>query len=203
MSALVSRDVVESLVVRGRRELLPQKRKEYFAGIDMSSGRAGGDDAALAIGHLEEGTVVIDRLKVYSPPFQPYQTMADMSRIMEGYDIRQATGDNYSAEFVTAGFRDQGIIYQKADRNRSQLYLELLPRLCCGSGSGSGERGIELLDDPTIVNQLLKLERKTRSAGRDIVDHQRGFKDDAINAIAVCAYIAAESANVVEVGGWR
>lgn len=197
MSALVPRDVVERLIVLGRRELMPQRRKQYVAGVDISSGRQ--DDAALAICHLEGRTVVLDKLKVYTPPFSPNSVIADMARECNRWDIRIAYGDNYSAEFVSSAFRDNGILYEKCEKNKSQLYLELLPRLCTGQGSD----GIELLDDPMLVNQLIKLERKTRSGGRDVVDHPRGGKDDAVNAVAVAAFSTARILDCIEVGGWR
>jgi hypothetical protein len=51
----------------------------------------------------------------------------------------------------------------------------------------SGE--IELLDHPALIDQLAALERRTRSGGRDVVDHPSGGKDDLANAVAGVAEV--------------
>ena len=92
------------------------------------------------------------------------------------YNIKSVIGDAYSAEFVVQAFVQNGIRYKKSELNKSQLYLELLPRICSGE--------IELLDNELMINQLSNLERRTRSGGRDIVDHPNGAKDDCANVTA-------------------
>src|SRR5205085_7711562 len=52
--------------------------------------------------------------------------------------------------------------------------LELLPRLCSGE--------IELPDDRALIDQLAGLERRTRSGGKDVIDHPPGGHDDLANA---------------------
>lgn len=102
-----------------------------------------------------------------------------MAAHLRRYKLWRVTGDNYSAEFVVGAFKANGIKYERSKLNRSQLYLELLPRLC--------SKEIELLDNATLVDQLANLERRTRSGGRDIIDHPPGFHDDLANAVAgVC-----------------
>jgi hypothetical protein len=176
-SAYLPREVVERLVVQGRSELLPQKEHRYFAFCDISGGR--GDDAALSIAHREGRKVVIDLLRRYRPPFNPYEACTDFAHEIQRFKIRRVTGDNYSAEFVSNAFLTCGVHYTKCAKPKSMLYVELLPRLCSGE--------IELLDDETLVTQLASLERRTRSGGRDVIDHPPKGHDDLANAVAgVC-----------------
>ena len=43
---------------------------------------------------------------------------------------------------------------------------------------------VELLDDRKLCGQLQNLERRTRSGGRDLVDHPAGLHDDLANSVA-------------------
>ncbi|MCE9530983.1 MAG: hypothetical protein K8T89_07650 [Planctomycetes bacterium] len=84
---------------------------------------------------------------------------------------------------MARAFEGCGIQYTKAAKAKSVLYAELLPRLCSGE--------IELPDDELLVNQLAGLERRTRSGGRDIIDHPSGGHDDVANAVAGVADMAS------------
>jgi len=183
------REVIESVVVKGRKELLPNQSISYFGFADVSGGRS--DDAALAIGHKNASKVIIDFIQRYKPPHSPYQVIGSMSEELRRYGIKKITGDNYSAEFVKQAFQSNGIAYQKSELPKSQLYLELLPRICSGE--------IELLDDEISINQLASLERRTRSGGKDIIDHPQGGMDDIANAIAGVA--CTTSAKQIIIGG--
>jgi len=177
VAVFLPREVIENLVAEGRGNLLPRRDISYSAFVDMSGGR--GDDAALAIAHKRERTVVVDLLRQYRPPFNPYQVVSDMVEELERYGIRNVTGDNYAADFAAQAFRSCGIGYKRSEKPKSALYLELLPRLCSGE--------IKLPDNETLVNQLANLERRTRSGGKDVIDHPPGGHDDVANAVAgVC-----------------
>ncbi|WP_238388809.1 hypothetical protein [Roseimaritima ulvae] len=174
IAAFIGRDAVEALVKKGRDSLLPRARKTYWAFVDMSGGRS--DDHALAIAHMEHRTVILDFVKRYKPGQSPYTVVRDMSEQMGRYHIKRVHGDNYAADWVAKSFQEHNIHFTKADRNKSALYLELLPRL------GSGE--IELIDNEVLIDQLSNLERRTRSGGKDIIDHAPGGHDDLANAVA-------------------
>jgi hypothetical protein len=62
--------------------------------------------------------------------------------------------------------------------------LELLPRLCSGE--------IELLDNELLIDQLAGLERRTRSGGRDSIDHGPNQHDDLANVVAGVAYCSKD-----------
>jgi hypothetical protein len=173
----IPREVIEKLVVPGRYELLPDGATRYVAFADMSGGR--GDDSAIAIAHREEKRVVLDLLRVWKAPHDPQVVVKEAVDELRNYKVRRVMGDNYSGEWVASAFKARGIRYDKCEKPKSQLYLELLPRLCSGD--------VELLDDAKLVNQLAALERRCRAGGRDSVDHPTGGHDDASNVLAgVC-----------------
>ncbi len=193
IATFVPRDIVESAVVKGRTELLPDRNRRYAGFVDISGGRS--DDAALAIAHKEGEKVILDYLRRWRPPFSPDRACAEMVEDVTRYEITRVIGDNYSAEFVKQSFESRGVRYARATRNpwgatltakkarsKSELYLELLPRLF--------SRQVELLDNAALVDQLCGLERRTRSGGRDSIDHGPNQHDDLANVLAgvvVCA----------------
>lgn len=172
VAAFTTREQIEALVVKERTELLPSSGHVAF--VDLSGGR--NDDSALGIGHREERVVVVDLLRRYRPPSNPYQVIASMVEELKRYRIKRVAGDGYAAEFVVQAFEEKGIRFTRSEKNKSALYLELLPRINAGE--------IELLDEPVSVSQLANLERRTRSGGKDVVDHPRGAHDDLSNVIA-------------------
>lgn len=181
IAEFLPRYVVESLVVQGRLELLPRPPQPYSAFADLSGGRS--DAASLAIAHKAGPNVVVDMVRNYKPPFNPHAIIGEMAKELKRFAVRRVTGDNYAAEFVAQAFEGCGIRYRKCEKPKSTLYAELLPRLCSGE--------IELLDNELLVSQLASLERRTRSGGRDIIDHPPGGHDDLANAVAGVVDMAA------------
>lgn len=191
ISNFIPRETVERLVVRHRLELLPEDDQRYVAFVDMSSGTPGGDDAALSIAHRVKRTVIIDLLRRFKPPFNPLEVVGQMAADIKRFNVRRTVGDHWSPGFVAGAFQAQGVRYESSDDPKSVLYANLLPRLCSGE--------IELLDNEMLVNQLANLERRTRSGGRDIIDHPVGREhhDDLANVIAGVSQIAAVGRIVV------
>lgn len=204
VATYLPRDVIEAVVVKGRKELPPLHNREYASFVDIGGGRV--DDAALAIAHREDEKVVIDLVRQWRPPFSPDAVVGEMVAVLNRYRIGRTVGDNYSAEFTKAAFESRGIEYERATTSpwsnnlnrvakpKSQLYAELLPRLCSGE--------IELLDNETLINQLANLERRTRSGGRDIIDHAPNQHDDVANVVAGVSVVATEPEDIDALGGW-
>jgi hypothetical protein len=182
VSEYVPRSLVESLVIKTRKELLPRPNLNYFAFSDLSGGRS--DAAAIAIAHKEGRKVILDFCRLWRAPFNPHVVVGEQADELKRFGLRRVVGDNYSAEFVKGSFESCGIHYVKAELPKSKLYLELLPRLCSAE--------IELLDDAVLVDQIAGLERRTRSGGADIVDHPPGGRDDLANCIAGVAVCAGQ-----------
>jgi hypothetical protein len=190
IASFVPRATVEACVKRGRSQLPCMKGRRYAAFVDVSGGRS--DDATLAIAHRDQLNIVIDAVRRWRPPFSPYMVIGQMARLLGEYGVKSVIGDNYAAEFVSQAFADLRIRYTKATKNKSQLYLELLPLLSSCQ--------IELPDDKTLIDQLCSLERRTRSGSHEVIDHPKNQHDDVANAVAgVAVYFHTPT---VKVGGF-
>lgn len=184
------REVIERLVIPDCIEILPRPGVTYRAFFDPSGGRA--DDAVLAIGYLKSRTVKLTKLCRWRPPCNPYEVISKAAEELKRWGIRKVVGDNYAAEFVARAFESSGVKYEQCKKNKSQLYGELLPKMCAGE--------IALLDNEALITQLASLERRTRSGGKDIVDHPPGGHDDLSNALAGLVEITSKRHR--KVGGW-
>ena len=131
---------------------------------------------------------------MWHAPNNPHLVVAEMANILHTWKIARIVGDNFAAEFAAASFNSAGIKYRKCDKNKSQLYTELLPII------SSGE--IELLDNELLIKQLCALERRTRAGGKDIVDHPHNCHDDASNAVAGLAVTASTKLLVAGAAGF-
>ena len=118
--------------------------------------------------------------------FSPEQTVIEIAEICRRYNVWAVTGDRYAGEWPRERFRFQRIEYELAGLSRSEAYLLLLPAM-------NTPGRIELLDNRRLVSQLCGLERRAARSGRDTVNHQRGAKDDVINAAALALVRAALS----------
>ncbi|APX95086.1 hypothetical protein BWR19_17090 [Halomonas sp. 1513] len=172
VASYVSRDVLEALVTPGITERPPHPAHRFRAFVDVSSGRS--DAFCWAVAHTEDGTDIFDRLGEIKPPFSPADAVERCAADLRRYGITEVRGDQYGAGWVLEQFEAAGLKYLPSELNRSEIYLDALPRLTA--------KRAELLDSDTLLNQLANLERRSRSGGRDSVDHPRGGNDDAANA---------------------
>jgi hypothetical protein len=180
IESFVSREQVEACVEVGIRERAPATGIKYFSFTDPSGGSS--DAMVCAIAHREKDTIVVDAVREIRAPFDPASATAELAQFMKSYRINETTGDRYAAAWVVTAFAKHHIKYKHSELNRSQLYLELLPRL--------NAKAIRLLDHPHTVNQICLLERRT-GRGRDTVDHPNGAHDDLANGVAgLCGVIA-------------
>ena len=179
IETFVSREAVEAVVVPGRYELPPVSEIRYRAFVDPSGGTS--DSMTLAIGHREDGRIVLDALRESKPPFSPEQVVREFSSLLDRYRIHAVTGDRYGGDWPREQFRKNGIRYDISDLVKTDLYRELLPSI--------NSARIELLDHPRMVSQLLGLERRTARGGRDSIDHGPRGHDDLANVAAGVHYI--------------
>ena len=165
---------LQACVDDGVRERLPESRHRYTAFADPSGGRA--DAFTIAIAHRERDRGVLDALRSWSSPFDPSAVVGEAARLVRSYGVSSVTGDRYAAEFVVSAFRRHGLHYRPSDRDRSRLYLDLLPLV--------NSRAVVLLDQPDLLRELRSLERRSGPSGKDRVDHVRGGHDDRANSAA-------------------
>ncbi|CUT15799.1 hypothetical protein BF49_6879 [Bradyrhizobium sp.] len=180
VQSLVTREAVEACIESKVYERAPDRLHRYHAFVDPSGGAS--DSFTLAVAHREGDTVVLDAIRERKAPFSPEEVTEEFCALLKQYRIAMVRGDRYAGEWPREQFRKRGIHYEPSDKNRSELYLDLLPKI--------NSRTVELLDHNGLVVQLLGLERRTSRAGRDSIDHSPGGHDDICNAVAgaiVCA----------------
>lgn len=179
----VTVEAVEACTRPGPLEVPPASGLKYLAFVDPSGGVA--DAFTLAIGHADDkGNAVIDCVRAIRPPFSPEAVVKEYCELLKAYRINRVTGDAYGGEWPREQFRKHGIQYEKSDRNRSQLYVDLLPLL-------NSER-VELPPLARLSQELIGLERRTTRGGRDSIDHAPGGHDDIANAVAGAAVEVAK-----------
>ena len=180
INAFLSDDVIERAIDHARPLELPPRNLRYTAFFDPSGGRH--DAFTLCIGHKEGESFVADVVRGTRAPFDPVEVTRSYATLLKDYRLSKAFGDGYSAEWVVSAFKDCGIRFERADKNKSALYLEALPLFMRGA--------IRIPDLPILTRELRLLERQTHRSGRDTVDHGRHGMDDFVNALCGCAAYA-------------
>ncbi len=184
LESFLTADTVERAIVPGRAELPMISGATYAGFVDPSGGKS--DSFTLAVAHLEEdGRAVLDCLKERRPPFTPLDVVKEYADILKSYRVYRVSGDRYAGAWVQTAFEDNGIHYDPSELSKSEIYLNAEPLLNQGK--------VELLDIPRLALQLRALERRTRTAGKDQVDHGPGGHDDAANAAAGALVAAAKT----------
>lgn len=172
-------------VANGVHEVAPRTGVAYVAFADAASG-SGKDAFTVAVAHSEGERVLLDCCRAWEPPFNPSGVIAEVADVLRSYRVGTVTGDRYAAGFVQEGFRANSITYRSSERDRSALFLELLPLVNSG-------RAV-LLDDKDLLRELRGLERRRGTSGRDRIDHAPGQHDDRANAAAGAVVLAAADA---------
>jgi hypothetical protein len=180
------REAVESCTRNGGN-LAAISHLNYHAFVDPSGGRS--DAFTLGIGHLENGTAIIDLVKDWRAPFNPASVCSEIANIIKPYRINSVTGDRYAGEWVASTFRKYGIGYNTSPLVKSDLYLSLEARVNVGQ--------VELPDSDTLQKQLLALERRRGRSGKDSVDHPPRGHDDLANAAAGCCFVCFENEQLI------
>jgi hypothetical protein len=189
LEAFVPREVVDACTILGRCSLPPQTGVRYYGFTDPSGGSA--DSFTLAIAHRAghgeaEDAVVIDAVEERRAPCNPADVVAEFAALLSAYEITRVTGDRYAGEWPREAFRRHGIAYEPAERPKSDLYRDLLPRLT--------SQRVALPDNARLGGQLCALERRTGRSGRDTIDHPPGGHDDLANAVAGAVVLAGAGA---------
>ena len=182
IESFISREVVESCVVRGRHELAPVPDVTYHCAVDAAGG-SGADSFAAAVAHKVNDTVVIDAIREIRPRFDPTDAIAEVAALAKSYGIRKVFGDNWGGGLVRQPFRALGVEYGDIERTKSAIYYEALGLL-------NAKGRLQLLDHQRCIDQAVGLERRTARGGRDSIDHGPGGHDDVVNAVLAGALLA-------------
>ena len=178
-------ELIERCAVPGRAELFPSPGFSYNSFDDPSGGR--GDAWAKAITHVNaDGKVVIDCVRWWKAPFDPSVITKESADLGKLYGCQHTVGDNYGGEWPKAEFAKHGVSYQLSEKNKSELYLALIPQLTSGK--------VELLDCKELKNEMKNLERRRGRSGKDSIDHLPRLHDDIANSVAGAVFIASQGA---------
>jgi hypothetical protein len=179
-------EAIAACVAAGRFELPPVAGQTYYGFVDTSG--AVGDAMTLAIAHAECNIAVLDMLREIHPPFSPEAAVKEFTADLKRYRCWSVTGDRYAGEWPRERFSVNGVQYSVSEKNRSEIYLDFLPML--------NSRAVRLLDVPRLKAQLAGLVRRTRSGGKDSVDHKPGQHDDLCNVAAGALDLVARGAGI-------
>ncbi len=179
-------EAIAACVFAGRYELAPRPTFTYYAFCDPSGGSS--DSMTLAIAHQEHDVAMLDMVREVIPPFVPEAVTKDFVAECKRYHCYTVVGDRYAAEWVSQTFSKFGVTYQQSEKVKSDIYLSLLPAV--------NSKQVELLDNKKLISQLGGLERRTRSGGKDSVDHRPGLHDDVANAASGALVLAGAGAGV-------
>lgn len=183
IESFVSLEAVEACVSPGVFERPHSSNIRYVAFTDAAGG-SGQDSMTLGIAHAEGEVVTLDLLREVRPPFSPQAAVGQFCDILDAYKLKAVTGDKFAGDFCAEQFRLRGVAYHASELTKSQLYVELLPRINTGS--------VDLLDNQRMIAQLVNLERHTgRGTGREVIDHARDQHDDLVNSAAGALVLAA------------
>ena len=126
---------------------------------------------------------LLDAILATKPPFSPADTAKEHAEFLKCYGIYGVRGDAYAGEFPRELFAKNGIAYEVSEKNKSELYLELIPMLT--------SRKVELVDDEKLKTELRRLERRRGRNGKDSIDHPPRGSDDIANAVAGVVWLAS------------
>jgi hypothetical protein len=179
LSAMYDPAVIDAAINYDRPMELPFRSSVggYRAFVDVAGG-GGRDSYAIAIGHKENDRMIVDVIRSRPPKFNPEEVTGQYAELLKSYGVTTVTGDKFSGDFALNIFAKYGVTYERAEKPKSELYLEV---------EGAFNTGrIDLPNRETVLSQFKSLVRKTRSGGRDSVDTDSGQPEDEAN---VCAGI--------------
>jgi hypothetical protein len=192
LSNLFDDAVIDAAIDHTRPPELPRLPGiKYFAFVDASAGRH--DHFTAAISHRERDgdAIVIDALNGFGPPFDPNVVASDFARLAKRYGCSKIVGDAFAGEWVSQAFNRAGVKYERAEANRSSIYLECLPLFA--------RHAVRLPDHARLIRELRLLERSVHRSGKDSVDHPRGGSDDYANATCGSLWLASQVEKLGEV----
>jgi hypothetical protein len=180
ISGFLDRELIEAAVDSEVVVRSPRSDIVYRGFADPSGGR--GDAFTCAIAHGEKAVGILDCLFERRAPFDPSTVVREISELLRSYRVTTVTGDKYAAQWVVEAFAKEGVSYRSSERDRSAIYLDVLPLFTSGR--------VRLVENMRLVHQFAGLERRTSRMGRDLVDHGPGGSDDAANAVAGALVLA-------------
>jgi hypothetical protein len=178
ISGFVSLETVNGCTAFGITERPPLEGVTYSLFFDAAGGGSGGDSAACAVAHKDhdQNKLILDYLREFKPPFSASAVIDAIADTADRYGVSDCWGDNFAKGFVGERLRDRGKRFRDAPLPKSGIYAELLSWL-------NSYRCV-LIDSQRLRSQLLSLDRRPGTGGKDVIEHPRRLnaRDDAANA---------------------
>jgi hypothetical protein len=133
-----------------------------------------------------KGTATLACVRWWAPEFDPLAVTIETAQLLHSYGISHVVGDHVGRGPYQEFFRLQGIRYDISSRDKSTIFLDLLPAI--------NAKQLQLLDIPDLHKELRSLERRRGTQGRDRVEPRKGAKDDIGNAAAGALTLAVAAA---------
>lgn len=172
VSALLTDEALAAVVLAGVRELPPDPARSAHGHFDAATG-SGEDAAAAGIAFVGE-PAALAAVRQWKPPFDPSAVVAEAAALFTRYGVCEITIDKFAPGLVADVFRGHSITCRVAERDTSQSFIELLATI--------NSQRVTLLDDPALLTELRRLERRPSAGGRDIVGHPPRGHDDVAAA---------------------
>jgi hypothetical protein len=198
VAGLLTDEALAAVVPLGVRELAPDQsgRRLVVAAFDAATGS--GEDAAglgIAFAATLQRPVELAAVRRWPPPFSPETVGREVATLAKSYGVRTIRIDRYAPGLVAALFREHGLSCAVADADTSQHFIELLGLVNSGR--------VRLLDDPALLGELRRLERRAGGGGREHVGHPpRGHDDLAAAAASALVGAAPGSRKVITSATW-
>ena len=93
----------------------------------------------------------------------------------KAYRVSAVIGDAWSGGWVPAWFHKRHIGYTRSKYSKQELYAQFLHII--------NTQRVELLDQPRLAEQLVRLQTK-KTHGRITIDHPASGNDDIANVVA-------------------
>jgi hypothetical protein len=185
LESFLSREVIDAAVDKDRPLELPVQRGcRYFGFLDAAEGGRNGDSFAAGVAYLEDGKLICAAVRERQPPFKPTEVMENMVLpLFKMYGVTRAKPDKHAEGFVKDLAQRAGVTIEADAPVKSDIYREMMPWMT------SGKCQLPPLD--RLVNQIFGLER---TRGGECIDHQRGGRDDLVNAAFGAMLMAAGGA---------
>ena len=127
---------------------------------------------------LDPTRVTVDAIREVRPPFNFFDVVQTvLLPLCKHYRIYEVVADNYGGELARDPVRRAGMIFNSAEKHKTQLYADPFLGLL-------NARRIDLPRHDRAINQICSLERSVQRSGRDQITHPTHGHDDIANAIA-------------------
>jgi hypothetical protein len=161
----------------------------FFIMRPQAAGGTGADNFTFCIIHRDGEQLVVDVLRGTSGKFDPAQVTEEYAALAREYGITTVVGEYYGAEWNVSAWRAQNLTYQRCEKNRSEVYLEVAPLFA--------RHLVRVPEHAVLLRELRSLERRTHRSGKDSVEHPKGGHDDYANVVSVALLLAREAAATI------